>query len=69
MKTLETLEKGGKNPGKFRYGYFILFMEPSALNSGEDDRLTDEEYDVLGNLELLQTLVNPATLSSMSMST
>jgi hypothetical protein len=21
MKTLETLEKGGKNPGKFRYGY------------------------------------------------
>jgi hypothetical protein len=23
MKTLETLEKGGKNPGKFRYGYVV----------------------------------------------
>jgi hypothetical protein len=24
MKTLETLKKGGKNPGKFWYGYLVL---------------------------------------------
>jgi hypothetical protein len=33
MKTLETLEKGGKNPGKFQYGYTLsaYFVENSLI--------------------------------------
>jgi hypothetical protein len=36
MKTLETLEKGGKNPGKFRYGYALGHQEAEGYLYGRE---------------------------------